>query len=152
MNTIQDIADQLRACVLEHVRAVIEPDDTTTLVAYLEGMGFVSAAAAVSLDAEAMTGRGVYADYIKANKLTARQVREMNADDAAAHRAGYTKYLATPDGMKAVADATAAQVKADAEAVKAAQVAEDKVITAEIAAENKVIAANAAKSPSEAHQ
>lgn len=36
MSSIQDIAEQLRACNAEHVRAIIEPDDVMVLVDYLD--------------------------------------------------------------------------------------------------------------------
>lgn len=44
-NSIQDIADHLRAANFEHVRAIIEPDDNMVLIDYLEGQGFISAEA-----------------------------------------------------------------------------------------------------------
>jgi len=53
MSTIPQIADQLRATNFEHVRAIIEPEDVTVLIDYLEGQGFISAAAQAVKDAEA---------------------------------------------------------------------------------------------------
>lgn len=50
---IQAIADQLRASAFEHMRATIESDDVATLVAFLEGHGYVSAEAQAVIDAEA---------------------------------------------------------------------------------------------------
>lgn len=36
MSSIQEIAEQLRACNADHVRAIIEPDDVMVLVDYLD--------------------------------------------------------------------------------------------------------------------
>lgn len=52
MNTVGQIADQLRACNFEHVRAVLEPDDVMVLTAYLEGQGFISAEALAKHETE----------------------------------------------------------------------------------------------------
>ena len=54
-NTIQDIADHLRAANFEHVRAVIEPDDNMVLIDYLESQGFISAEARARDEADAAT-------------------------------------------------------------------------------------------------
>lgn len=52
-NSIQDIADHLRAANFEHVRAIIEPDDNMVLIDYLEGQGFISVEARARNEADA---------------------------------------------------------------------------------------------------
>lgn len=52
-NSIQDIADHLRAANFEHVRAIVEPDDNMVLIDYLEGQGFISAEARARNEADA---------------------------------------------------------------------------------------------------
>lgn len=144
MRTMSDIVEQLRSNYRDQVRAIIERDDQTILLAYLEAQGFLSLEAIEKLNVEAATGRGVYFDWLASNHFTPRQAREFNDADAVAMRADYGRYLTTPEGMKALDAERVAKAKADSDAALAAEAAKEKEIKDANAAEDKLAADNAA--------
>lgn len=73
MSNMMQIADQVRACNSDHVRAVIEPDDVMVLLDYLEGQGFLSS--------EGMEAK-VYARFLKSKGVLPEHVQTQEEQDA----------------------------------------------------------------------
>lgn len=93
MNTVLQITDQLRASNFEHVRAVIEPDDVTVLIDYLEGQGFLSP--------EGMEAK-VYAAFLTSKGVLPEHVQTQEEQDAM--KAEYAAFrVEHPDPVAAMA-------------------------------------------------
>lgn len=125
MNTVFDIADQLRACIFEHVRTVIEPDDAAILVAYLESQGFLSKAAR----AAAVKGRRVHPRFLKFREISQEDFDALSESEQEAFQSDYSGWLETEPGLEAkfaaeptIADEKAGRQAADNRSVSAGAV------------------------------
>lgn len=108
MSSVYEITNQLRACCADSMRAILEPDDAKTLLAYLESQGFMSPEGAEA---------AVYARFLKSKGVLPEHVQTQEEQDALK-----TEYAAFrvehPDPIEAMAVMDKAEVKAKGVAKK----------------------------------